>query len=575
MDQESSLVGKPLKRFFRLLSLEKKEIGHIYLYAIFNGLIYLSLPLGIQAIISQVLANELSSSWVLLIIVVTLGTAVVGGLQIMQMSITETLQQRVFTRASFEFAYRIPKLKMEALVKYYPPELMNRFFDTINVQKGLPKILIDLSTAVIQIFFGLILLSFYHPFFILFGFFLIFLLFLIFRFTGPRGLKTSLEESNHKYEVVFWLEEMARAISSFKLAGETDLAVRKTDGLVAKYLKARKNHFKVLITQFSNVVVFKTVVTAGLLILGSILLIERRMNVGQFVASEIIILMVISSVEKLIQSMETIYDVLTGMEKIGKITDLPLERHKGMDFAEINTGQGIHVDFKNVDFKFPYEHNLTLKNVSFDLLEGEKVCLAGPSGSGKSMLLSIISGLYEHYNGVITYNNVPLMNLDPISIRSYIGDCLSQKTLFRGSVLENLNMGKPEVTFEDVQWALSKLNLMDFVHSLPDGLETALVPETPVLPQSVVRKLILARCIAKRPQLLVMDDFFAMWDRDEREEICEFLTCAEMRTVVAVSNDPTFASKCDKIIVLEKGGIKDIGTYEEISQKPYFENIFK
>ncbi|MEM6767372.1 MAG: ATP-binding cassette domain-containing protein [Bacteroidota bacterium] len=575
MDQENSLVGKPLKRFFRLLSLERKEIGHIYIYAIFNGLIYLSLPLGIQAIISQVLANELSSSWVLLIIVVTLGTAVVGGLQIMQMSITEMIQQRIFTRASFEFAYRIPRIKMEALAKYYPPELVNRFFDTMNVQKGLPKILIDLSTAAIQIIFGLILLSFYHPFFIIFGFVLVFLLFLIFRFTGPRGLTTSLEESNHKYEVASWLEEIARALSSFKLAGETDLALRKTDHLVSNYLNARKKHFRVLIAQFSNIVAFKTIVTAGLLILGSILLIERRMNVGQFVASEIIILMVISSVEKLITSMETIYDVLTGMEKIGKVTDLPLERHKGMDFEQINTGQGIDIQFKNVDFKFPYDHHLALKNVSFDILPGEKVCISGPSGSGKSMLLNVISGLYEHYNGIIAFNDVPLMNLDPISLRSYIGDCLSQKTLFRGSVIENLKMGSPEVSFEDVQWALSKLELHDFVNSLPMGLETDIVPETPTLPQSVVRKLILARCVAKRPQLLVMDDFFSIWEKDERERICEFLTCAEMRTVVSVSNDPTFAVKCDKVIVLEKGAIRDVGSFQEISQKPYFENLFK
>ena len=273
--------------------------------------------------------------------------------------------------------------------------------------------------------------------------------------------------------------------------------------------------------------------------------------------------------------METIYDVLTGMEKIGKVTDLPLERHKGMEFENINTGQGIDIQFKNVDFKFPYDYDLSLKNVSFDILPGEKVCISGPSGSGKSMLLNVLSGLYEHYNGIIAFNDVPLMNLDPISLRSYIGDCLSQKTLFKGTVIENLEMGSPDVSFEDVQWALSKLELHDFVNSLPMGLETNIVPETPTLPQSVVRKLILARCVAKRPQLLVMDDFFSMWEKDERERICEFLTCAEMRTVVSVSNDPTFAAKCDKIIVLEKGSIRDVGTFHEISQKPYFDNLFK
>ena len=189
---ESALTGRPLARFFRLLQIDRKAILYIYLYAIFNGLINLTLPLGIQAIIGLTLADELSTSWISLIVVVTLGTAVAGFMQIMQISITEMIQQKVFARAAFEFSYRLPRIRMEALHKYYPPELVNRFFDVMNVQKGLPKLLIDLSTALLQIFFGLVLLSFYNSAFVFFGIALLFILFLIFRFTGPNGLKTSL-----------------------------------------------------------------------------------------------------------------------------------------------------------------------------------------------------------------------------------------------------------------------------------------------------------------------------------------------------------------------------------------------
>lgn len=572
MDQV--LTGRPIRRFFRMLSLDRKEIGFIYIYAIFNGIINLSLPLGIQAIIGLTLANEISSSWVVLIVVVTLGTAVAGVMQILQVSLTEKLQQRVFARSAFEFAWRLPRLKLEKLTEYYPPELVNRFFDTQNVQKGLPKILIDFSQAILQILFGILLLSFYHPFFVFFGIGLSTILFLIIRLTGPRGLHTSLQESDYKYKVAYWLEEVARTLTSFKLSGETDLAVEKTNDLVKKYLQSRKKHFKVLILQYANVVGFKTIVTAGLLILGSILLINRQINLGQFVASEIIIILVISSVEKLVLSAETVYDVLTAMEKLGKITDLPLERHAGIDFEEEDLKMPMTLKVKDMTFSFPGDPHASLSNLTFEASPGECICISGTNGSGKSLVLSLVSGLYENYSGLISYNDIPIKNYDPITFRGHIGDCLHQKVLFRGTVMENLTMGRPGISMENIRWTLEKLELTEFIHSLPEGLNTDLVPEGPRLPESISRKLILARSIAKRPRMLVMDDFLRSLDPGERERISTFLTSCPLWTLVAASNDPIFASKCDRVYVMNQGTITDSGTYEEISQHAYSKEFF-
>lgn len=574
MDQaiESKLTGHPLRRFFRLLQIDRKAILYIYLYAIFNGLINLSLPLGIQAIIGLTLADELSTSWIILIFVVTTGTAVAGLMQIMQISITEMIQQKVFTRAAFEFSYRLPRIRMEALHKYYPPELVNRFFDVMNVQKGLPKLLIDLSTAILQIFFGLILLSFYNSAFVFFGFALLVILFLIFRFTGPTGLKTSLEESNYKYEVAYWLEEIGRTVSTFKLAGKTNIALDNTNQLTKKYLKARKAHFRVLLFQFGNIVAFKTVVTAGLLILGSFLLIERQINLGQFVASEIIILLIIGSVEKLILNMETIYDVLTGLEKIGKVTDMPLERSEGLDYSTMRDSKGMAVELRDVSFTFPGEEIPVLKNISLDIKEKEKICIAGESGSGKTLLLSIISGIYERFQGALIYNNLPFSNYDIVSLRSFIGDILSQKTLFRGTILENITMGRETVNLTDVQWALANVGLTDYVNNMHEGLNTVLAPEGRQLPRSVVRRLIMAKAIVKRPHLVVMDDVAPTNRHDIREDIFQFLCMEECWTLVGATNDPAFASRCDRVFVMSQGTIIDEGDYPTISKK--YPNLF-
>lgn len=557
-----------------MLSLDKKEIGFIYIYAIFNGIINLSLPLGIQAIIGLTLANEISSSWVLLIVVVTVGTAVAGIMQILQVSLTEKLQQRVFARSAFEFAWRLPRLKLEKLTNEYPPELVNRFFDTLNVQKGLPKILIDFSQAILQIIFGMLLLSFYHPFFVFFGIGLSLILALIIRFTGPKGLTTSLQESDFKYKVAYWLEEIARTLTTFKLSGETTLAVDRTNGLVKEYLNSRKKHFRVLIIQYANVVGFKTLVTAGLLILGSILLINRQINLGQFVASEIIIILIINSVEKLVLSAETVYDVLTAMEKLGKITDLPLERHEGIDFEEEDLKLPLNLKVKDMSFGFPGDIQPSLYDIELEASMGESICISGTNGSGKSLLLSMVSGLYENYNGLISYNDIPIKNYDPITFRGHIGDCLHQKVLFRGTVLENLTMDRPGVTMENVRWTLEKLELTDYIHSLPEGLNTELVPEGPQLPESISRKLILARSIAKRPRMLVMDDFLRALDPSERDRITDFLTSCPLWTLVAATNDPVFASKCSRVYLMSQGTMTASGTFEEIKDLPQGRQVY-
>ena len=452
--------------------------------------------------------------------------------------------------------------------------MVNRFFDTLTIQKGLPKILIDLSTASLQIIFGLVLLSFYHPFFIAFGLLLLVMLILIFRITGPRGLRTSLEESDFKYKVVYWLEELARALSSFKLAGETDLALKKADDYVANYLVARKKHFKILIFQFGNIIAFKTIVTASLLILGSILLIQRQLNVGQFVASEIIIILVIAAVEKLILSMETIYDVLTAVEKLGKVTDLPLESYDGIDFEEIDTGRGIEIEMQKVNFNFLYDQRRSLQNIDLKINSGEKVCIAGYSGAGKTLLLNVLSGLYESYEGLITFNGISLRNINDVSLRTHIGDFLSQKNLFKGTVAENIHMGRIGISFQDMQWAVDKAGLTHYVQSLPDGYNSSIVPESPQLPNSITQKIILARSLVKKPQLLVMDDYFSIWEKHERNDLFSFLCSNDDKTVIAVSNDKEFASQCNKIVVMKEGQILEVGSYEEIQQRSYFNDIF-
>ncbi len=565
----------PFKRLLKLIALDKREITHIYLYAIFTGLVTLSLPLGIQAIINLIQGGEVSTSWGILVGVVLLGILAAGFLQIMQMVISESIQQRIFARSAFEFAYRIPRIKFAAVYKSYAPELVNRFFDTLTVQKGLSKILIDLSSALLQIIFGLILLSLYHPFFIVFGLLLVLIILLIVRYTGPQGLRTSIMESKYKYEVAHWLEEVARTMFTFKLAGQTDLPMQRVDGLVGNYLKYRRSHFRVLVIQFANMVGFKLLVAAGLLIVGSLLVIDQQLNLGQFVAAEIIILLIINSVEKLILTMENIYDVLTALEKIGNVTDLPLENEEGACFTHEEQEKGMAIELKKVTYSFPYSQEPIIRDMNLAIKPGERLCIAGHNGSGKSTLVHLLAGLYDCPIGSISYNDLPIGNLNIGSLRSFIGDSLSHEDIFKGTLLENIAVGRERATMENVKWAVQQVGLIDFVKTLPRGYEEEIDPEGRKLPRSVLRKIILARAIADKPRLLLIEDAMNALEPRERLRILDCLTNASNAwTLVVVSNESDIAKRCDRIIILDNGEIVQEGTYPELQQNSWFKEVF-
>ncbi len=540
------------QRLIGMLRLDKRDVFQVFYYAIFAGLVNLSLPLGIQAIINLIQGAQVSTSWIVLVVLVTLGVAFVGVLQLMQMRIIENVQQKIYTRASFEFAYRFPKIKMSELYNEYPPELANRFFDVLNIQKGLSKLLLDFPAALLQIIFGLLLLSFYHPFFIIYGILLLALIYVVFKFTIEKGLETSLGESKKKYMLAHWLQEIARTIISFKLSGRTSLALDKTDSLVDKYLVARESHFKVLVLQFIQMIGFKVLVTAGLLLIGGLLVLNQEMNIGQFVAAEIIILLVIASVEKLIMGLESFYDVLTSLEKLGQVVDKELE-HQGGEKSFKET-ENFTVELSNVSYKVPDRKRKIIDDISLTITPNCRVLLQGVNGSGKATLLRLIAGIAEPSEGEIYINDVSLKGLHLNYYRSHLGQSLSEESPFEGTLLENITFGDTSVLKEDIYWAIEHTGLSKFLKEQPLGLNTMIYPEGKQISFTIAKKIVLARSIVRKPKLLILKDPLNQFDEGEADKIMKFLTLPENPwALVVVSQNPRWAQLCGRVITLEKG----------------------
>lgn len=543
----------PVARILNLLRLERKEITAIYFYAILNGLIQLSLPVGVQAIIGYVLGASMRASLVVLITLVVLGVLIAGIMQINQMKIIEKIQQKLFVRYSFAFAQHIPNLDLKKNDAVYLPELINRFFDVPLLQKSLSKILLDIPTAVIQILFGLLLLSLYHPAFILFGVLLVTILVLILRYTGGKGLETSLQKSKFKYQVAAWLEEMARVIKSTKLAKQNDLHLQKTDEQVSNYLTARNNHFKVLLFQFNVLVIFKTVITAAMLIVGTLLMVNQQLTVGQFIAAEIVILLVLNSVEKLIINLGSVYDTLTAVEKAAEITDKPVEKNGSLQLEE--TGKGVKIEMKDVCFSYTGESDI-LQNISLLIQPNQKVCISGKDSSGKSTLLKLLTGSYTDFNGSILIDDVPLGNYNLASLRAQTGVLMSQQDIFQGTLLENIALGNPSVTMEAIKEYAAKTGLSDFIAGLKDGYDTMLDPTGKRLARNVVHRILLVRAFVCKPRLLLLEEPWMNFSNEHRRLIMQLLKEITNTTLVVVTNDEEYIQQCDKVIVMnENGGI--------------------
>ncbi len=537
------------KKILDLIKIERDEITSIYFYAILNGVIQLSLPLGIQAILGFVLGATMVTSVYLLIFIIIVAVLIVGYLQINQMKIIEKIQQKIFVRYAFSFAETIPKLDLKDIDHYYLPEKINRFFDVLNVQKGISKLLLDIPSATIQIIFGLLILSFYHPYFIVFSSILLLVIFIIFKVTSRKGIETSIEESNFKYKVVSWLEEMGRVIKSFKYSQGTHLNLIKTDEKLLKYLNARTNHFQILLLQFKSLVFFKVCVTALMLVLGSYLLFNQLITIGQFVAAEIIILTTISSMEKLISSLENVYDVITGLVKLDSVLDNPIEKEESLKLES----KDLVITLDKMSFS--YDDNQEIFNsISATILSNSITCISGKENSGKSTFLKLLTGSYMHFKGNITFNGIPLQNYSLQNLRTKMGIFLYEQDLFEGSLYENIVLGRTEIKIERIVDLSKKLGFEDFIKFFPNYFDTALDPLGQKLPSSLIRKILLLRALINTPQLLILEDPWTGFEDSTITKIQNYIIdISKNSTIVVSTNDKDFIEKSTVHFIIENG----------------------
>lgn len=541
---------------FKYITKEKKDVTNIYFYAILNGLVQLTVPLGIQSIVSFVMGATMATSIYILIAFVVLGTWLVGYFRLKVMQIIEKIQQKIFVEFSIAFSEKLPKINLSETRKYYLPELVNRFFDTQNLQKGISKILLEIPTALIQIFFGILLLSFYHPWFLVFGALVIICVVIIFRFTMESGIKSSIEESDKKYEVASWLEDIAASIKTFKLNSQTEIHLKGTDERVVDYLDHRTSHFRVLIFQYKTIIAFKVIITLLMLVIGTYLLVNQQLNIGAFIATEIVVLSIMMAVEKLIISLESYYDVITALAKLHKVTELPEENTGTLTFEEQK--RGFDIKFKDVNFTFN-DYQKILEDINFNIPENTLTIISGQLGSGKSLLINMMTGFYEPTSGSILFDKIPLKNIDKISLRNQIGMYLEDMTIIKGTVYENIILGHNETSAEHILDIAEEIGIENFSSQFSNGFFTEISETDTEISFSSKKKILLLRALAGDRRLLILDDPLDGMDDDFKTKMTSYLMKRKQTTtVIIVSQDQILISNADQHLHLEEGTVKNL-----------------
>ena len=542
----------PFRRLSQLLGAYRKEVVSIYLFSALSGLVNLSLPLGVQTIIGLVMGATMVTSIYVLIFFVVLGVLLVGILQMNQMKIIESIQQKLFTSYAFDFAERIPQIDLKQSDGYFMPEKITRFFETLNIQKGFSKLLLDIPIASVQIILGIILLSLYHPLYLALGIVLLVILGLILGLTSRSGIQTSIEESNYKYEVTGFFGELARTLKSFKFSRGSELTLSRTDKNVLGYIQSRTKHFQVLLLQYRALIFFKVSLTILMLTLGTYLLINQQLNIGEFIAAEIVILMIISAVEKLITSMDSAYDVLTGLEKIASVIEIPLESTGDLT---MKTDKGVSIQMQH--FKFEFEPGKTLLNdLNLQIESGDKVQIQGEEGSGKTLFLRMLTGNYADFMGNLLVNKVPIQNYDIQTLRQHTGVLLHGQEIFGGTILENIQLGQAEITPKLILETATSLGIDDFISYFPKGFQTQIEPIGKKTPQTWVKKILLLRALCGEKRLLLLEDPWAGIDEQTGEKISQYLQAlGDTCTVVVITNKLHPAFKPSKTLTFHNGKI--------------------
>jgi putative ABC transport system ATP-binding protein len=540
----------PFSRYWALMVLERRDLWVVIVFAMMDGLFLLASPIAVETLVNTVAFGRYLQPIIVLALLLLTFLTFAAALQALSTYVVEILQRRLFVRLVTDLAYRLPRVRGSALDQSHGPELLNRFFEIAQVQKITSALLLDAVSIILRTFIGMAVLAFYHPFLLGFDIVLLVMIAFITFVLGRGAVKTSVRESRAKFSVGEWMQELIRHPTAFKLHGGQQFALDRADQLTIDYLEARKRHFRIVIRQMVFTLGLQTFAFTALLGLGGWLVIQGELTLGQLVASELIVTVIVGSFTKMHKHLESFYDLMASMDKLGHVLDLPVERHDKL--FHLRSGAAAEVAVRQVSYQYGSNHHAheALHDVTFALEPHGCVALVGSPGSGKSTVIDLLSGVREPVTGHIELDGIDLRELRPDSLREHLAVVRSIE-IFRGTIDENVHLNRPRVSAQDVREALDAVGLTDEIQKLPDGLNAVLQTNGAPLSATQAMRLMIARAIVGHPRLLLIDGILdALPDAMLQQLLPNLLGRTHPWTALIATGRQTVIDRCDRVVTL-------------------------
>jgi len=538
----------PWKRLLVLLRPDTADIRLVIAFALAIGILNLTVPLVTMAVVNTVAFGTLIQQLIVLCVALMVALLIAGALIALQYLLVEYIQRRIFIRVATELSYKLPRVDVKAFDQRYGPELVNRFFDVLTVQKSSATLLLDGVSLLLQMTIGMVLLAFYHPLLLGFDLLLIGSLVVWVVLLGRGGMRTAIWESIAKYRVAGWMEEIARHPVAFKLAGGPRLAWERAEQLTRQYLEARQRHFRVLLRQYGFMIFLYIFFNTLLLALGGSLVIQGQLTLGQLVATEIVVNLILATFLKMIKYLEAFYDLLAGTDKLGQLLDLPSESLLGEHHIAHSRGATVHLH--NVTFTYRGQKWPALRELNLSIEPGERIALIGPNGAGKSTLADVLFGLRVPESGWVEIDGIDIRSLRLDSLREYVA-LVKGVEIIEGTVLDNLRMGRDEISLIQIRKVLEKVGLLETILAFPEGLNTPLWGDGKPLSLGQASRLMIARAILGEPRLLIVDEALDHIDEQGRPQVlATLLDRTQPWTLILITHVLDLAQQCDRVITL-------------------------
>ena len=541
------------QRILSLIALEKEDISIVIVLTVGIGFLSLVSPIAVQMLVNIVTLGGVTQPLIVLSFILFILLCLSGAIYVLEYYVVEHIQRRVFVRVARETSQTASQMPIIVYDNQNSVELMNRFFDVSTIQKATYILLTNGLMAVMQLVIGSIVLLFYSFYFAVIVFAILAISAFIVYILGHHAAKYAIAESYAKYDMVAWLQTIAKNFHIFKFSHGHQLAKNKTEQLISHYLHNRHQHFNLLIKQ--NILAVIAYACAGTLMMafGGLLVMRGEINLGQFVAAEFIIFGVLSAFISFVKKLETYYDMMAAVDKIGGIEDLQKENFKT---HLITLTHPINLTFNNVSYAY-IPSRPVINNLSFSIQNGQSVAFYGADSSGKSTICDLICALRQPTSGNILINNVDLRLVNFKSLREQIGLATDPEVL-QESILENIRLFDESIPVHEIQAVLTGLNIEKEISFLPAGQDTLLSANGSPLTLMYIRLLMIARALINKPSFIVIDGLLDELSDSAIADVLRFIKNYNSEsTLVVLTNNDTVARNCQQVIKLAEFNDKE------------------